>query len=33
MPPKGRYWAFNRDSLQKYIDSGKIMFKKEYKNN
>lgn len=31
MPPKGRYWAFNKESLRKYIDSGKITFKKEHK--
>ncbi len=32
-PPQGRYWAFSKDSLQKYIDNGKIVFKKKIKNN
>ena len=30
-PPKGRYWAFNQDSLKTYIENGKITFKKEHK--
>jgi len=32
-PPNGRYWAFSKDSLEKYIKSGKIKFKKEYGDN
>jgi adenine-specific DNA-methyltransferase len=32
-PPNGRYWAFSKDTLEKYIQSGKIKFKKEYGNN
>lgn len=31
LPPKGRFWAFNKDSLEKYINNGKIIFRKEYK--
>lgn len=30
-PPKGRYWAFSKTTLQEYIKSGRIVFKKEYK--
>lgn len=32
-PPKGRYWAFSKDTLNKYIESGRILFKKESKKN
>ncbi|MBO5989218.1 MAG: site-specific DNA-methyltransferase [Paludibacteraceae bacterium] len=32
-PPKGRYWAFSKDSLDKYIKEGKIKFKKDYPSN
>ena len=32
LPPKGRYWAFSKDTLKKYIESGKIIFKKQHKN-
>ncbi len=32
-PPKGRYWAFSRDSFEKYVQDGKIKFKEDYKNN
>lgn len=32
-PPKGRYWAFSKSSLEQYIESGKIKFKKDYGNN
>lgn len=31
LPPKGRFWAFNKESLEKYINNGRIVFKKEYK--
>lgn len=31
-PPKGRFWAFNEKTLQKYIENGKIKFKKEHRN-
>lgn len=30
-PPKGRYWAFSKSTLQEYIKSGRIVFKKNYK--
>ncbi|NLC67342.1 MAG: site-specific DNA-methyltransferase, partial [Clostridiaceae bacterium] len=33
LPPKGRFWAFSKDTLKKYIESGKIKFKKEYGDN
>lgn len=32
-PPIGRYWAFSQTTLQKYIETGKIKFRKEYKDN
>ena len=32
-PPNGRYWAFSKESLDKYIKSGKIKFKEKYLNN
>ena len=32
-PPKGRYWAFSEQTMNKYIKRGKIKFKKEYKDN
>jgi len=32
-PPEGRYWAFSKDTLEKYIESGKIKFRKEYSEN
>lgn len=32
LPPKGRYWAFSKESLKKYIEIGKIKFKEEQKN-
>ena len=30
-PPKGRFWAFSKRSLDEYIQNGKIKFKNEYK--
>lgn len=33
LPPKGRFWAFNKESFEKYIESGKIKFKKQHKEN
>lgn len=33
LPPKGRFWAFSKASLEKYIESRKIEFKKEYRDN
>ena len=30
-PPQGRFWAFSETTLQKYIKTGKIKFKKQYK--
>jgi len=32
LPPKGRYWAFSKESFEKYVKMGKIKFKKTYKN-
>lgn len=32
-PPKGRFWAFSKTTLNDYISSGKIKFKKEVKKN
>lgn len=32
-PPKGRYWAFSKTTLEEYIKNGRIKFKKEYKKN
>lgn len=30
-PPKGRFWAFSKKTLQEYIQNGRIKFKKDYK--
>ncbi|WP_418178992.1 site-specific DNA-methyltransferase [Aliarcobacter lanthieri] len=30
LPPSGRYWAFSKKTFEKYIESEKIIFKKEY---
>ncbi|GAA9496637.1 hypothetical protein UBN20_00270 [Helicobacter pylori] len=32
-PPKGRFWRFSQNTLQKHIDEGRICFKKEHKEN
>ena len=32
-PPKGRYWAFSKSTLEEYIKKCKIIFKKQYKEN
>lgn len=32
-PPIGRSWVFTKNTIQKYIDEGRIYFKKEYKDN
>lgn len=32
-PPKGRYWAFSRDTMKKWIKSGKFVFKKAHRDN
>lgn len=32
-PPKGRYWAFSKKTMTKYIEVGRIKFKKEIKKN
>lgn len=29
-PPRGRYWAFSKDTMEKYIESGRIKFKEKY---
>ena len=30
-PPEGRFWAFSKETMESYIKSGRIKFKKEYK--
>ena len=30
-PPKGRYWAFSKSTLERYIEEGKLEFKKQHK--
>ncbi|GAA7380807.1 hypothetical protein HpCK91_04120 [Helicobacter pylori] len=32
-PPKGRFWRFSQNTLQKHIDEGRICFKKKHKEN
>lgn len=32
-PPKGMYWRFSKNTMQKHIDYGTITFKKEHKQN
>ena len=32
-PPTGRYWAFSKSTLNKYIESGRIKFKMKYSEN
>ncbi|GAA7432822.1 site-specific DNA-methyltransferase [Helicobacter pylori] len=32
-PPKGMFWRFSQNTLQKHIDEGRICFKKEHKDN
>lgn len=32
-PPKGRYWAFSKETMKKYIESGRIKFKNKITNN
>lgn len=32
-PPKGRFWAFSKETRDKYIKEGKIKFKEKYQNN
>ncbi len=31
LPPSGRYWAFSKESLKRYIEEGKIKFKEKYR--
>lgn len=31
LPPMGRYWAFSKETLQRYISEGKIKFKQNYR--
>ena len=33
LPPSGRYWAFSKESLKRYIEEGKIKFKENYRDN
>lgn len=32
-PPKGRYWAFSKETMELYIQSGRIKFKEKIKEN
>jgi len=32
-PPKGRYWAFSKETMKEYIEKGKIKFRTEIKKN
>lgn len=32
-PPTGRYWAFNKDTFEKYVKSGRIVFRKKHTEN
>lgn len=32
-PPKGMFWRFSKNTMQKHIDEGRICFKKEHKEN
>ncbi|ELD4954561.1 site-specific DNA-methyltransferase, partial [Campylobacter upsaliensis] len=32
-PPKGMFWRFSKNTMQKHIDEGRICFKKEHKDN
>ena len=32
-PPEGRFWAFSQETMNDYIKSGRIKFKKNYKDN
>lgn len=33
LPPKGRYWAFSKETMEKYIENGRIKFRTEIKKN
>jgi len=33
LPPKGRYWAFSKETMDNYINEGRIKFKKTHKDN
>lgn len=33
VPPTGRYWAFSKTTLEKYIADGKVKFKKTHRDN
>lgn len=32
-PPEGRFWVFSKNTIQKHIDNGTIVFKKKYRKN
>ncbi len=32
-PPKGRYWAFSKETFEEYVKKGKIKFKTQHKSN
>lgn len=31
LPPKGRYWAFSKETMSKWIENGKLVFRKDVK--
>lgn len=33
LPPKGRYWAFSKETMKEYIKNGRIKFRMEIKKN
>ena len=33
LPPKGRYWAFSKFTMEKWIEEGKFVFKKSHEEN
>lgn len=33
LPPKGRYWAFAKSTFEKWVENGKVVFKKTIKDN
>ena len=33
LPPKGRYWAFSKETMKEYIENGRIKFRTEIKKN
>lgn len=33
LPPSGRYWAFSQETLEEYIEKGRVKFKEDYPEN